>query len=637
MCGIVGFVDKKIADKKPVIEAMMDTIKHRGPNSSGELINEDTALGFRRLSIIDINSGMQPIYNEDKSKAIIFNGEIYNYQDIRKNLIADGHVFTTETDTEVLLHGFEEWGMEGLLKQIRGMFAFVIYDLKTGDITGARDFFGIKPLYYYNKNGTFIFGSEIKSFLKHPNFQKELSKEALKPYLTFQYSALNETFFKNVFRIPEGHYFTFKDGKLHIKKYWDIDFKENHLSFEETVEKIDAALRDSVKAHAISDVPVGSLLSSGVDSSYVTAILKPQHTYSIDFDTSTYEEGSAAKELADNLGLENTRGIVTADEAMKSIPLIQYYMDEPDSNPSCVPLYFLTKLASKDVTVILSGEGADELFAGYANYGYHSHSKTVRVFAEELKKLPKGVRYKLAHGLKKLPNFPGRLHLYESTAKAEEFFIGQAKVFSEQEAAEVVKPEFEKSRSVKDIVMRSYRKVANYPDEVKKMQYLDLHQFMANDIILKADRMSMANSMELRVPFLDKKVAELAETIPTKYLLNSKDSKYALRVAAERALPEAWAKREKLGFPVPIRDWIHTEKVYHEMHELFSQDFVSEFFDQNKILKMLDGFYHGQNDDRRKIWTIYTFLIWYTVYFINDGQKPDVEPKVKTAKAVTSK
>ncbi|WP_125589996.1 asparagine synthase (glutamine-hydrolyzing) [Companilactobacillus jidongensis] len=629
MCGIVGFVDKNIADKKPVIEAMMDTIKHRGPNSSGELIDGNTALGFRRLSIIDIQSGMQPIYNEDRSKAIIFNGEIYNYQDVRKDLLKAGHVFSTDTDTEVLLHGFEEWGIVDLLKRIRGMFAFVIYDLETGDITGARDFFGIKPLYYYNRQGTFIFGSEIKSFLKHPNFKKELNKAALKPYLTFQYSALNETFFKNVFRIPEGHYFTYKNGKLSIKKYWDMEFKENQLSFEDTVKRIDDSLRDSVKEHAISDVPVGSLLSSGVDSSYVTAILKPEHTYSIDFDTSTYEEGSAAKDLADQLGLKNTRGIVTKDEAIKAMPLIQYYMDEPDSNPSCVPLYFLTKLASKDVTVILSGEGADELFAGYANYGYHSHSKAIRVFAEDLKKLPKGARYKLAHGLKKMPNFPGRLHLYESTAKAEEFFIGQAKIFTEKEATDLVKPDFEKSRSVKDIVMRSYSKVADYDDEVKKMQYLDLHQFMSNDILLKADRMSMANSMELRVPFLDKEVAKVAAGIPTKYLLNSKDSKYALRVAAERALPSEWAKREKLGFPVPIRDWIRTEDVYHKFHELFSEDYVNEFFDQNAILNMLDGFYKGDNDDRRKIWTVYTFLIWYKVFFINDGKKPEMEPEVK--------
>jgi len=631
MCGIVGFVDQNIADKKPALKEMMDTIKHRGPNSSGQIIDGDFAIGFRRLSIIDVDKGMQPIYNEDRSKAVIFNGEIYNYQDLRTDLLQAGHIFQTETDTEVLLHVFEEWGIEKLLKRVRGMFAFVIYDFKTGDITGARDFFGIKPLYYYNYQGTFIFGSEIKSFLKQPNFKKELNKAALKPYLTFQYSALNETFFKNVFRVPEGHYFTYKNGQLDIKKYWDMKFKENNLSFEATVQKIDQAMHESVEKHGISDVPVGSLLSSGVDSSYVTAIFKPQHTYSIDFDTSTYEEGTAAKMLADKLGIDNTRGIVTKEEAIKAIPLIQYHMDEPDANPSCVPLYFLTKLASRDVKVILSGEGADELFAGYANYGFHSHSKIIRMVAEDLKKLPKNVKYNLARGLKKLPNFPGRLHLYESTAKAEEFFIGQAKIFSEAEVDQLVKPEFSKSQSVAQIVMESYQKVKGYKDEVKKMQYLDLHQFMAKDILLKADRMSMANSMELRVPFLDKEMAEVAAGVPTKYLLNSKDSKYALRVAAERTLPEEWAKREKLGFPVPIRDWIRTKEVYEAFRNLFSANFVSEFFDQAAILAMLDGCYKGENDDRRKVWTIYTFLIWYKVFFIDNGKKPEMDPQVMLA------
>ena len=628
MCGIVGFVDGNIADKKPVLNSMMEAIRHRGPNSAGTLQDKNVAIGFRRLSIIDVNNGMQPIYNEDKTKAVVFNGEIYNYVELREKLKALGHVFSTSTDTEVLVHGFEEWGIDELLKRIRGMFVFIIYDFETGEITGARDFFGIKPLYYYNHNGTFLFASEIKAFLYHPNFKKEFNEKSLKPFLTFQYSATDETFFKNVYRIPEGHYFKFKNGHLNIVKYWDMKFSEENLSLEDAVDQIDQAMHDSVKKHSVSDVPVGSLLSSGVDSSYVTAIFKPQHTYSIDFDTNTYEEGSAASALASKLGLENTRGIVTREEAIKAIPLIQYHMDEPDANPSCVPLYFLTKLASKDVTVILSGEGADELFAGYANYGYHSHSKAVRVLGENLKKLPKGMRYNLARGLKRMPNFPGRLHLYESTAKAEEFFIGQAKVFSETEAKHLLKPEYQESESVSEIVMKSYQKINQSEDEVKKMQYLDLHQFMAKDILLKADRMSMANSTELRVPFLDTEMAEIAAKIPTKHLLNSKDSKYALRVAAERNLPKEWAKREKLGFPVPIRDWIKTDDVYLEFRKLFASDFAAEFFDQSLIIKMLDDCHEGRNDDRRKVWTIYTFLIWYKVFFIDGGKKPDVDPQV---------
>ncbi|MFD1671392.1 asparagine synthase (glutamine-hydrolyzing) [Agrilactobacillus yilanensis] len=629
MCGIVGFVDKTILNKKPVITEMMDMIKHRGPNSSGEYVNDEVALGFRRLSIIDLKGGDQPILNEDKTKAIIFNGEIYNFQPIRADLIAAGHKFTTHADTEVLLHGYEEYGIEGLLKKVRGMFAFTIWDDVKKELVGARDFFGIKPLYYYHQDGTFLFGSEIKSFLKNPKFKKELNKEALRPFLTFQYSALAETFFKNVYQIPEGHYFTLKDDQLTIKKYWDMDFKENHLSFEKTVDAIDASIKDSVETHRISDVEVGSLLSSGVDSSYITALLRPEHTFSIGFDDKKYHEGIAAKALADRLGLKNKNDVVTSQEAFKNFPLIQYYLDEPDSNPSVVPLYFLTKLASKEVTVILSGEGADELFAGYANYGWHSHSKAIRIFAQGLKRLPRGVRASIAHGLKRVPNFHGRLHLYEATAPAEEFFIGEARIFNEDEAGQILKPAYRSSESVEQIVEKSYKKVRHYDDEVKKMQYLDIHQFMAKDILLKADKMSMANSMELRVPFLDKEVAKVAQGIPTKYLLNSEGSKYALREASNRHLPKEWAQREKLGFPVPVSAWLHDKPIYEEIRALFSEDFVTEFFDRPAILKMVDDYYHnrGHNDDRRKIWTVYTFLVWYRVYFI-DQEKPEFIPDV---------
>ena len=618
MCGIIAFADKTILNKKPVINNMMDMIKHRGPNSSGEYINDDVALGFRRLSIIDLKGGSQPILNEDGTVAIIFNGEIYNFQSIRKDLIAAGHVFKTHSDTEVLLHGYEEYGIEELLKKIRGMFAFLIWDDNKKEMFGARDFFGIKPMYYYHDGDTFIVGSEIKAFLKHPKFKKQLNKEALKPYLTFQYSALDETFFKGVYRIPEGHYFTLKNNELTIKKYWDMDFKANNLSFEDTVAAIDKSVSESVDAHRISDVEVGSLLSSGVDSSYITALLRPEHTFSIGFDNKKYHEGVAAKELSDKLGLDNTSDIVTEKEALDNFPLIQYHLDEPDSNPSCVPLYFLTRLAHKDVTVILSGEGADELFAGYANYGFHTRSHAIRVFADGLRKLPRGVKYRIAHGLKKMPNFHGRLHLYVSTAPAEEFFLCDSLVFHEGQADEILQPEFRQSKSVRDIVTESYKKVRHYDDEVKKMQYLDIHQFMPKDILLKADKLSMANSMELRVPFLDKQVAKVAAGIPTKYLINSHNSKYALREAANRHLPEEWASREKLGFPVPVKQWLEDEPFYKKVRETFEQDWVKEFFDQDAILDILDKTYRKERNDRRKVWTIYTFLVWYKVYFIDD-------------------
>lgn len=624
MCGIVGFVDRSNkTQKEQVIKEMMDTIVHRGPNSSGQFIDEGVALGFRRLSIIDLEGGSQPIYNEDETKIITFNGEIYNYQSIREDLIAKGHTFTTHADTEVLLHGYEEYGIE-LLQKIRGMFAFVIWDTKKQELFGARDHFGIKPLYYAQMNGTFMYGSEIKSFLKHPNFVKELNKEALKPYMTFQYSALDETFFKNVYRIKEGHYFTYKDGELKIEQYWDVDEKETDLTLEETVDLIDKTVVSSVEAHRIADVEVGSFLSSGVDSSYVTAVLRPEHSYSIGFGDKTYNESVEAKKLAELIDLNNTSRVVTGDEAFDYFPLIQYHLDEPDSNPSCVPLYFLAELASRDVRVALSGEGADELFAGYQAYGMNTNSKMVKVVAEGLKKLPKGMRYKIGRGLKG-KTFRGALHLYTSLAPAEDFFIGQAKVFEEEEAVDYLQPTYQTSPSVKEIVQVHYDQVQDM-SEIKKMQYLDMHQWMPKDILLKADKLSMASSLEVRVPLLDKELMKVSEQVPTKYLINAENTKYAFRQAAARHLPEEWYNREKLGFPVPIKDWLREEKYYKIIRSLFEQEFVKEFFDQEKILKLLDDNFAGKADGRRKIWTIYTFLTWYQVYFINDGEKPVPAP-----------
>jgi len=621
MCGIVGFVDTlNRTQKEIIINKMMNTIIHRGPNSSGHFTDEHVALGFRRLSIIDLECGTQPIYNEDQSKLITFNGEIYNYKQLRKELMEIGHTFSTESDTEVILHGYEEYGVE-IVQKLRGMFAFVIWDKEKKELFGARDSFGIKPLYYTQMNGTFMYGSEIKSFLQHPNFEKVLNKEALKPFLTFQYSALEETFFKNVFRIKEGHYFLYKNNELTIKKYWDMLPKEREMALTEAVDLIDSAVQESVDAHKFADVEVGSFLSSGVDSSYVAALLRPEQTYSIGFGDKTYNESSEAKALCDHINLKNKSRVVHGDEAFKYYPTIQYHLDEPDANPSCVPLFFLAELASRDLRVVMSGEGADELFAGYQGYGFYTNSKFIRVVAENFKKLPKKARYTLARGIKHTPNFKGKLHLYTSLAPAEHHFIGQAKVFEEWETLEYLKPEYQKSPSVKEIVMESYKNIKG-ATELRKMQYLDLHQWMPKDILLKADKMSMAHSLELRVPLLDVKIMNVAEQIPTKYLLNEENTKYAFRQAAARHLPKEWYDRKKLGFPVPIKDWLLEEKYYKLIRDMFQKDFVKQFFDQEKILSLLDDNYHKIVDERRKIWTIYTFLTWYDVYFIHEGSKP---------------
>ena len=608
MCGIVGFAGGlfDLPKKKEVLNQQMDVIKHRGPSGDGDFIDDKVALGFRRLSIIDLAKGDQPIYNEDHTKLVFFNGEIYNYREMRTELIALGHDFKTDSDTETILHAYEEWGKEVVTK-LRGMFVFVIYDLQTKQLFGARDFFGIKPLYYTTlADGTFMFSSEIKTFMMN------------------QYNDLQETFFKGVFRFPAGHYFTYQDGQLDIEKYWDMSFNPSNLSFEEEVAKIDAAVEESVKAHNVADVPVGAFLSEGVDSSYVTSILQPQEVFSVGFDDQTYNEVTAARALADELGLNFNETKVNADDAFAEFDKIQYYLDEPDGNPSCVPLWFLSRFAREKVTVALSGEGADELFAGYVNYGMHSHNSTIKAFTSGLKKLPKGARASLAKAVKKMPAFPGRVHLYTNLANPREFYTGQSvifdienpSIFGADEANTFLKPAYQNDGTIQANYQADFDNVAD-ADPVSQMQYIDLHHFMLNDILQKADKISMAHSLELRVPFLDPKVAKAAGEVPTKYLINSHDTKYAYRQASAKHLPTAWANRPKLGFPVPIKQWLEDDKYYEKVKALFSEDFVAEFFDQDKLLALLDANKEQRINGRRKIWTIFTFLTWYKVYFQN--------------------
>ena len=624
MCGIVAFYDPKINEKQAVIGKMMATIKHRGPNSDGYYTNDEVALGFRRLSIIDLRGGAQPIYNEDKTRAIIFNGEIYNFKPLREQLIKAGHTFTTKADTEVLLHGYEEWGMDGLLKKVRGMFAFLIWDDNNKTLYGARDFFGIKPMYYSNQDGHLLVGSELKSFLEYPKFKRELNVEAVKPYLMNQYNDLEETFFKGVYRFPAGHWFEYKDGEMKTHQYWDAEYKENSLSFEETLKRINDDLKETVDLYRIADVKVGAFLSEGIDSSYLTTLLNPDDVFSVSFDDSTYDEASKAKALADINHWTFFSDKVDADEAMRDFPEMQYHMDEPDANPSIIPLWYLCKLARKHVTVALSGEGADELFAGYVNYGMHTHNDIIKVFTSELKKLPKKKQVKLAHKIKKMPNFPGKVHMYTNLAEPSEFYVGQSviydmdypTIFTSKDANSILQPTYRNKLTVNGIYQKDFKKVKDI-DNVKQMQYIDLHHFMLNDIEQKADKISMAHSLEVRVPYLDKKIAELANSIPTKYLVNRHDTKYALRKASEKVLPDEWAKRPKLGFPTPIKQWLKEPRFYKQVRALFEEEFVNDIFDQKKIIKLLDDNYEGDGSHRRQIWAIYTFLVWYKLFFVD--------------------
>lgn len=616
MCGFIGYINgTNVIDHHQTIENMMNTIIHRGPDSGGIHTDDKVTLGFRRLSIIDLSDvANQPLYSADGNIVLVFNGEIYNFQELREDLIQKGHPFKTKSDSEVLIYGYIEYGVD-FVKKLRGMFAFSIWDKNKDEMFIARDGFGIKPLYFTNHttDNTIIFGSEIKSFLPHPSFIKELNKDAIRPYLTFQYSSMNETFFKGVFKLPPAHYMIIKDGKItKMERYWDKKFNPKENSLEHYVNEIQETMKESVAVHQISDVKVGAFLSGGIDSSYVTALQRPNKTFSVGFKDyeSMFNETTHSKELCDILGIENESKYITAEECFEALPTIQYHMDEPQSNPSSVPLYFLCELASKDVTVVLSGEGADEIFGGYEWYQSSKKMDTYEKVPFGLRKVIRGIAEKMPKN--KVSNF-----LIKGGQTVEERFIGEAVVWDEDDAFNVLKPEYRNGPTVRSITKSIYAEVPDH-DDVSKMQYLDLNLWMPGDILLKADRMSMAHSLELRVPFLDKEVMELAKNIPSKYRVNEMDTKYALRQAAHAELPEEWAKRKKLGFPVPIRHWLKEEKYYNLVKDMFQADFTHEFFDVNQLVGYLDEHYTGKANRARYIWTVYVFLVWYKRFFVDE-------------------
>lgn len=611
MCGFIGF-SGKLANKEQTLTKMMDRIVHRGPDMGGQYVDDDIAMGFRRLSILDLSeAGAQPMFNEDKTVVCTFNGEIYNFQQLREELRQKGHVFHCDADTEVLIHGYEEYGAE-LLQKLRGMYAFVIWDKKSKTLFGARDIFGIKPFYYCPlSTGGLLFGSEIKSFLDHPQFEKAVNPDALRPYLTLQYSATEETFFKGVFKLPPAHYFMYQNGEMKMERYWQTHFEEKDTGFENTVETLDKTVNESVQAHRIADVRVGSFLSGGVDSSYITACLMPDETFSVGFDYHKFNETNYAKELSDKLGVQNYRHLCTADECFDAFADIQYHMDEPQSNPSSVPLYFLAKMARESVTVVLSGEGADELFAGYEWYADNAPM-------QKYKKLPRFLRRAAGAAAYVLPPFKGRNFLLRGAEKPEHSFVGQAKVFAEKEAAKILKPAYRSGPQPHRMAEKYYAQVRG-KDEVTKKQFLDMNMWLPGDILLKADKMCMAHSLELRVPFLDKKVMEYAQTIPLAYRTKGDKVKICLRAAANKTLPDEWANRPKKGFPVPIRYWLREEKYYNLVKSYFTADYAAEFFDEKQLIRLLDEHYHEKANHQRKIWTVFTFLVWYKRFFIDEG------------------
>ena len=597
MCGFCGFSDNlKVIDKKRIIKSMADRIIHRGPDSEGYYVDKSVALGFRRLSIIDLKGGDQPLYNEDKTIAVTFNGEIYNFKEIRSELEKCGHIFKTKSDTEVIVHGYEQYGTN-VFNKLRGMFGIVIYDKTKNEIIGARDYFGIKPFYYYFDNSLFMFASEIKSFLDHPNFKKELNKKVLSMYLSYGTNHMEETFFKYTKKLMPGHYFIYKDGKIKIKMYHELSYEKENKPYEYYEKLVKETLESSIKYHEISDVEVGSYLSGGVDSSYVVSIAKPDKTFTVGFDGKGFSEIDYAKSLSDHFKVKHFSKVISGDEFFNILPTIQYHADEPTANVSAVPLYFLSKLARTKVKVVLSGEGADEMFGGYNEY---NDSRFERIYL----KLPLFIRSLNAKVLKHLPYFKGRNTLIKYGKDISKRYYNKTEMFLPNEVKDVLKKEYITDLSPFDLCKPYYDRVSKESDVLKKM-YIDLNFWLPNDILLKADKMSMANSVELRVPFLDKEVWNLSKKIPTKYMIHDNETKYIFRRVANKVIPTEWAKRRKLGFPVPFGNWIMTDKYYDMVKSTFNEEFVDEFFDKDKINEMLDNHHNGVMRNGKKICNIF--------------------------------
>ena len=606
MCGFCGFTGQVI-DREAYLRRMTETITHRGPDSDGYYLDDAVALGFRRLSIIDVETASQPLYNEDKTLVLVFNGEIYNYRSLREELQGLGHTFATAGDGEVLVHGYEQWGPD-LLTRLRGMFAFALWNTQTQSLFIARDYFGIKPMHYSRlADGRLVFGSEIKSLLEHPDVEKVLDETALDRYLSFQYAVPPDTFFAGVSCLPPAHYLVYQGGEVTVHRYWEPRFDpDEDMTLEEAVESVDRVFTDAVAAHRISDVEVGCFLSSGVDSSYVASYFAGQKAFTVGFDNGQhYNESSYAAALAQEVGLEHYTHLITEEEYWDSLPQVQYYLDQPLADPSCVALYFVSKLAAQQVKVVLSGEGADELFGGYRIY---REPLSLRAY----QRLPRWLRRGVGALAALLPDVKGKSFLMRGARSLEERFIGNARMFSRREKQRLLR--HIPATDPTDLTAEYYARCQGQ-DDVTRMQYLDINRWMVGDILLKADRMSMAHSLELRVPFLDKEVFRVASRIPARHRVAAGTTKYAMRLAAARHIPATAANKPKLGFPVPIRVWLRQDRYYHKLQEAFASPTAQRYFNTDYLTKLLNDHYRGRKDNSRKLWTVYMFLVWYGVYF----------------------
>jgi asparagine synthase (glutamine-hydrolysing) len=607
MCGFVARAGLA-ADTEHDIAALLERLHHRGPDETAvDIVDERVSLGFKRLSIIDVAGSHQPMRREDGDLAIVFNGEIYNYVELRDELVrVHGAEFATRGDTEVILAGYRHWGPD-VLHRLRGMFAFVIYDRGAGLVFAARDPFGIKPLYWTHRGGEIWLASEKKS-LPGAGAAESVDPAVLGHYVTFQYAPEPATLHRGIQRMEAGHYALFRPGaEPRPQRYFQPMFHPRKVDDAARLQhEIAEALRDSVRIHMRSDVPVGALLSSGIDSTAVVALAREVNprllTFTAQFtDPGLEDELAVAARSAAELGVVNIPAPVSVDDVVAELPKIVWHLDDPVADPALVPLYFVAKKASEHVTVALGGEGADEMFGGYTIYREPHSLRAVTRLPDSAKHLLRRASHALPDGVK------GKSFLERGTAELEERFVGNAKIFTDEAKRALLRHAGPDHQA---ITGRIWEESAHL-DPTTRMQYLDLHTWMRGDILVKADRMSMAHSLEVRVPFLDRRVWEVASRIPVEHRLDGAQTKVAMRRALSAIVPPSIVERPKLGFPTPHRQWL-AGPMFEWVDHLLATSPCGHLLDLDYARRLLREHRAGEADHARKVWTVMVFCLWYS-------------------------
>ncbi|MEO6703965.1 MAG: asparagine synthase (glutamine-hydrolyzing) [Jatrophihabitantaceae bacterium] len=620
MCGLIGFLAANPAESgsettRAAIEDSLVQMRHRGPDDGGIWFDDQAVIGFRRLALIDWEHSHQPLpYLEDRYH-LIFNGEIYNYLELRAQLTEEfGASFATQGDGEAIVAGYHYLG-EKIVEHLRGMFAFLIWDSQEQVMFGARDWFGIKPLYTYTDERGSFFASEKKALLSvaAPEVSQQVNTEALQHYLTLQYVPEPASMHTAITRIDSGTSFTLRPGQpIRTKRYFRPDFVARAVPEPDKLyREIADTLRDSVAKHLRSDFTVGAFLSGGIDSTAIAALAREHNpkllTFTTGFERAGFSEIDVAAESAEAIGVRHITKVVTPQEMMDTLPLIVWYLDDPVADPALVPLYFIAREARKHVKVVLSGEGADELFGGYTIYREPISLRHLTAAPDPVRRLLGTLSTRLPEGMR------GKDLLRRASIGIEERYYGNARIFRDDELRDggLLKT-YSSAVSYTDVTAEHYA-ATRHLDDSTRMQYIDLFTWLRGDILVKADKMTMANSLELRVPFLDTEVFRVASSIPVEQKLTRETTKFALRRALAEIVPPHVLNRAKLGFPVPTRPWLQNE-MYEWAREIISSAGTGHLIDTAAALRLLEAHRDGPHDYSRKIWTLLVFMIWHGIF-----------------------